>query len=437
MKNKDLDFETKAIHVGQDPDPVTGAVIPPIYTTSTYAQESPGEHKGYDYSRTSNPTRHAFEVCVASLEEGEKAHAFSSGVAAISACVELLQPGDHIIAMDDLYGGTVRLFNEIKSISQGIEISYVDMSKEENIEASIKPNTKITGMNPEILERLRQQAAIQIKPRKNENIPEYILKDLNNSFGLFKLPKPSKGDIWFDLEGARDFVHGTKREYLFGVVYLDENNELNDFYWWAHTDEEEKMSFEKFVDWVEKRRKKFPDLHIYHYANYEKVAVRDLQQNYLTRMTEITDWLRNNLLIDLQPVVQNTIILGEESYSIKKVEKLYMNRTEDMQSAEESMVAYELWKNSGEPSLPGKLEDGLSPILEEIRLYNKDDLVSTYKLNKWLLKLKSDLNIEEQNIIQEKKKEEQPREIDIEASILFDEIPIQDLIKNYFGFIAL
>ena len=91
--------------------------------------------------------------------------------------------------------------------------------------AAIKPNTKIPGINPEILERLRKQAAIQIKPRKNENIPEYILKDLNNSFGLFKLPKPSKGDIWFDLEGARDFVHGTKREYLFGVVYLDENNE--------------------------------------------------------------------------------------------------------------------------------------------------------------------------------------------------------------------
>ena len=101
--------------------------------------------------------------------------------------------------------------------------------------AAIKPNTKIPGINPEILERLRKQAAIQIKPRKNENIPEYILKDLNNSFGLFKLPKPSKGDIWFDLEGARDFVRGTKREYLFGVVYLDENNEIKDFYWWAHT----------------------------------------------------------------------------------------------------------------------------------------------------------------------------------------------------------
>ena len=296
--------------------------------------------------------------------------------------------------------------------------------------AAIKPNTKIPGMNPEILERLRQQAAIQIKPRKDENIPEYILKAQNNSFGLYKLPKPNKGDVWFDLEGARDFVRGTKREYLFGVVYLDENNALKDFYWWAHTDEEEKLSFEEFVDWVEQRRKKFPELHIYHYANYEKAALRDLQQNYLTRMTEITDWLRNNLLIDLQPIVQNTIILGEESYSIKKVERLYMNRTEDMQSAVESMVAYELWRNSGEPSLPGKLEDGLSPMLEEIRLYNKDDLVSTYKLNKWLLKLKSELNIEEQNIIQEDKKEQQPREIDIEASILFDEIPNQEFNNN-------
>ena len=192
MKNKDLDFETKAIHVGQDPDPVTGAVIPPIYTTSTYAQESPGEHKGYDYSRTSNPTRHAFEVCVASLEEGEKAHAFSSGVAAISACVELLQPGDHIIAMDDLYGGTVRLFNEIKSISQGIEISYVDMSKEENIEASIKPNTKMlfaeTPTNPLLkiidLEKLADFARSKniITVADNTFCSPYIQRPLTKGF---------------------------------------------------------------------------------------------------------------------------------------------------------------------------------------------------------------------------------------------------------------
>lgn len=293
--------------------------------------------------------------------------------------------------------------------------------------ATIKPNTKIPGMNPEILEKLRQQAAIQVKPRINENIPEYTIKPKNNSFGLFKLPKPSKGDIWFDLEGARDFVRGTKREYLFGVVYLDENNELRDFYWWSHSDVAEKRSFENFVDWVENRRKTYPELHIYHYANYEKAAIRDLQQNYLTRMSEITEWLRNGLLVDLQPIVQNTIILGEESYSIKKVEKLYMNREEDMQSAVESMVAYELWKNSGEPGLPGKLEDGLSPRLEEIRLYNKDDLISTYKLNQWLLKIKLELEIQESFIEKEEKRERKPRSIDIEAGALFDEIPKQFL----------
>ena len=296
--------------------------------------------------------------------------------------------------------------------------------------AAIKSNIKIPGMNPEILERLRQQAKMQIKPRKNENVPEFILKVQDNSFGLFNLPKPNRGDIWFDLEGARDFVRGTNREYLFGIVYLDENNELRDSYWWAHTDEKEKLSFEQFVDWVEKRRKKYPDLHIYHYANYEKAAVRDLQQNYLTCMTEITEWLTNNLLIDLQPIVQNTIILGEESYSLKKVEKLYMNREEDMQSAVESMVAYERWRKSGECGVPGKLEDGLSPMLEEIRLYNKDDLVSTYKLNQWLLKLKSQLNIEESFLKQEDKKEKKDREIDTQASLLFDEIPSQELQIN-------
>ena len=293
--------------------------------------------------------------------------------------------------------------------------------------ATIKPETKIQGMNPEIFEKLRQQAAIQIKPRKNKNIPEYIIKPQNNSFGLFQLPKPSRGDIWFDLEGARDFVRGNKREYLFGVVYLDENNKLTDLYWWAHSDEEEKLSFENFVDWVENRRKTFPELHVYHYANYEKAALRDLQQNYLTRMSQITEWLQNGLLVDLQPIVQNSIVLGEESYSIKKVENLYMNREEEMQSAVESMVAYELWKTSGEPRMPGKIEDGLSPILEEIRLYNKDDLVSTYKLNQWLLKLKTELELGELNIEEKKKKQQEPRPIDVVASALFEEIPTQQI----------
>ena len=124
-KNKKQGFETRAIHAGQEADPATGAVMMPIYTSSTFKQESPGIHKGYDYSRSGNPTRKAFEECMASLEDGIKGYGFSSGVAAISACVELLEPGDHVIAMDDLYGGTVRLFNEIKTKSQGITVTYV------------------------------------------------------------------------------------------------------------------------------------------------------------------------------------------------------------------------------------------------------------------------------------------------------------------------
>ena len=149
---KDLNFETKVIHAGQKSDPTTGAVMTPIVLASTFEQSSPGVHKGYDYSRSINPTREAFENCIASLENGVKGYGFSSGVAAISACIELLSPGDHVIAMDDLYGGSVRLFNEIKTISQGIEVSYVDMTNVDNIKADLKKNTKMifveTPTNP-------------------------------------------------------------------------------------------------------------------------------------------------------------------------------------------------------------------------------------------------------------------------------------------------
>ena len=153
MSNKkDLNFETKVIHAGQKSDPTTGAVMTPIVLASTFEQSSPGVHKGYDYSRSINPTREAFENCIASLENGVKGYGFSSGVAAISACIELLSPGDHVIAMDDLYGGSVRLFNEIKTISQGIEVSYVDMTNVDNIKADLKENTKMifveTPTNP-------------------------------------------------------------------------------------------------------------------------------------------------------------------------------------------------------------------------------------------------------------------------------------------------
>ena len=121
-----LRFETRAIHDGQAPDPTTGAVIPPIYQTSTYVQQAPGEHRGYDYSRTANPTRTALEQALASLEEAEYGLAFASGMAAITAVALLLSPGDHVVAPDDVYGGTHRLFVRVLQ-RYGIEATFVDM----------------------------------------------------------------------------------------------------------------------------------------------------------------------------------------------------------------------------------------------------------------------------------------------------------------------
>ena len=138
-----MKFETKVIHAGQEPDPRTGAVMPPIYATSTYAQSSPGEHTGYDYARTRNPTRDALQACLAGLESGSAAFAFSSGMAAIGTVLELLDAGSHIIAMHDLYGGTYRILEKVRKRSAGLEASFVDLSSVENLEKAIRPNTRM------------------------------------------------------------------------------------------------------------------------------------------------------------------------------------------------------------------------------------------------------------------------------------------------------
>lgn len=147
-----LGLGTRAIHAGQQPDPSTGAIMTPIYATSTYVQESPGKHKGYEYSRTQNPTRNAYEACVASLEGGTAGFAFASGLAAASTTLELLDAGDHVIAMDDLYGGTYRLFERVRQRSAGLEFSYVDLNDLDAVRAAIRPNTRMiwaeTPTNP-------------------------------------------------------------------------------------------------------------------------------------------------------------------------------------------------------------------------------------------------------------------------------------------------
>ncbi|HET8679063.1 MAG TPA: cystathionine gamma-synthase [bacterium] len=136
-----MHLETRAIHDGQPPDPTTGAVIVPIYQTSTYAQESPGRHRGYDYSRTDNPTRRALEEALASLEEGTHGLAFASGMAAISAMTYLLNPGDHILAPDDVYGGTYRLLVRVLE-RYGLQSSFIDMTRVDRVETAFRPNTR-------------------------------------------------------------------------------------------------------------------------------------------------------------------------------------------------------------------------------------------------------------------------------------------------------
>ncbi len=169
MKNIDrkVEFATRAIHAGQNPDPTTGAIMTPVYLTSTYVQESPGVHKGYEYSRTGNPTRKAYEDCLASLESGKYGFAFASGCAATTTVMHILKAGDHVVACDDMYGGTFRLFDKVLR-HNGIDFSFVDLTNPESFEKAIKPNTKLiwieTPTNPMLkLVDIRKHCALAQK----------------------------------------------------------------------------------------------------------------------------------------------------------------------------------------------------------------------------------------------------------------------------------
>ena len=219
-KNKKQRFETRAIHAGQEADPATGAVMMPIYTSSTFKQDSPGVHKGYDYSRSGNPTRKAFEECMASLEDGIKGYGFSSGVAAISACVELLEPGDHVIAMDDLYGGTVRLFNEIKTKSQGITVTYVDMTDFDNVEKALTDKTKMifveTPTNPLLKIADLEKIANFAKEKK-------ILSVCDNTFASTYIQKPLNFGIDIVLHSATKYLGGHS-DLIAGVLVIGKDD---------------------------------------------------------------------------------------------------------------------------------------------------------------------------------------------------------------------
>ena len=152
MEPQNSGFATRAIHAGQNPDPATGATIVPIYQTSTYTQQAPGQHKGYEYSRTANPTRTALEECVASLEGARYGLAFASGLAATTATLSILSPGDHVVAGDDLYGGTYRLFDKVLPRQAGLDFTYADTTDPASVEKALRPGTKLlwleTPTNP-------------------------------------------------------------------------------------------------------------------------------------------------------------------------------------------------------------------------------------------------------------------------------------------------
>src|SRR2546423_11239805 len=149
---KSYDLATRAIHAGQEPDPSTGAIMTPIYATSTYVQESPGKHKGYDYARSINPSGLAYEKCIADLESGTRGFAFASGLAGMSTALELLDSGAHVVASDDLYGGTFRLFEKVRRRSAGLDFTFVDLTESKRLEDAIKSNTRMvwveTPSNP-------------------------------------------------------------------------------------------------------------------------------------------------------------------------------------------------------------------------------------------------------------------------------------------------
>jgi cystathionine gamma-lyase len=151
-KTNILGLGTRAVHAGQEPDPSTGAIMTPIYATSTYVQESPGKHKGYEYSRTQNPTRMAYERCIADLESGRAGFAFASGLAAAATVLDLLDSGSHVIAMDDLYGGSYRLFEKVRRRSAGLDFTFIDLNDGNALKAALKPNTRMiwaeTPTNP-------------------------------------------------------------------------------------------------------------------------------------------------------------------------------------------------------------------------------------------------------------------------------------------------
>ena len=222
MSNDTRQLATRAIHGGQQVDPSTGAVMPPIYTSSTYAQASPGEHQGFEYSRSHNPTRFAYERCVANLESGTRGFAFASGMAATGTLLELLDAGDHIIASDDLYGGTYRLLSNVRERVQGLKVSYVDMRDPANIAAAITDATRMiwveTPSNP-MLKLVDLDAVVALAKGKN------ILTVADNTFATPCGQRPLEQGFDLVMHSATKFLNGHS-DMVGGIAVVGDNPAL-------------------------------------------------------------------------------------------------------------------------------------------------------------------------------------------------------------------
>ncbi|WP_250624182.1 trans-sulfuration enzyme family protein [Pinirhizobacter soli] len=200
-----LGLGTRAIHAGQSPDPSTGAIMTPIYATSTYVQSSPGKHQGYEYSRTQNPTRMAYERCVAALEGGTAGFAFGSGLGAASTVLDLLDSGSHVIAMDDLYGGTYRLFERVRRRSAGLDFTFLDLNDLSAVKAAIRPETRMiwaeTPTNPML--KLVDLAKLGAFARKHG-----LILVVDNTFCSPMLQRPLETGAHLVLHSATKYLNG-------------------------------------------------------------------------------------------------------------------------------------------------------------------------------------------------------------------------------------
>jgi cystathionine beta-lyase/cystathionine gamma-synthase len=221
---KHHEFATRAIHAGQEPDPSTGAVMTPIYATSTYVQESPGKHKGYDYARSINPTRLAYEKCIADLETGTRGFAFASGLAAMSTALDLLDSGSHVVVSDDLYGGTFRLFEKVRRRSANLDFTYVDLTDASQFADAIKPNTRMvwieTPSNPLLKIIDLEEIAKAARKRK-------IISASDNTFATPWIQRPIEAGFDLVIHSATKYLNGHS-DMVGGVIVVGENKELAD-----------------------------------------------------------------------------------------------------------------------------------------------------------------------------------------------------------------